>query len=309
MASCDPNAFKNLAAIPDIDDADKETLKEILLQEMSRGGGKIKKRKSRLSKKRKTKHRKTRRLQKGGLGVCDYVECMTLLASIIFIGYGIARCNYSGSYSSIILYALNGFSGGLSIIFGLNASKKYREAPAEEKQNVAHAGQFDWIGKLNMIHMYAGKIVGYINKLKNKGINCKTVIPDPLYEFLKILCEVKNGKLEEAEAKLAVKNLLEPIQNSQNIITMEGNSIIIQNMQPNQVVKINVELLQQFVSTPEPTTSAQNLQASSSTPAPTMGAQKLQRMPSAASVVSEDEGDSDRDTESDTVVGMYLKSA
>ena len=43
MASCDPNAFKNLAAIPDIDDADKETLKEILLQEMSRGGGKIKK--------------------------------------------------------------------------------------------------------------------------------------------------------------------------------------------------------------------------------------------------------------------------
>ena len=25
MASCDPNAFKNLAAIPDIDDADKET--------------------------------------------------------------------------------------------------------------------------------------------------------------------------------------------------------------------------------------------------------------------------------------------
>lgn len=280
MASCDPNAFKKLAAIPDIDDADKETLKEILLQGMSHSGGKIKKRKSRLSKKRKTKHRKTRRLQKGGLGVCDYVECITLLASILFIGYNIGRCNYSGSYLSVILYALNGFAGALNSIFGLNASKEYRAAPAEEKQNAAHAGQFNWVGKLNIIHLYAGKIVGYITKLKTNGINCKTVIPDPLYNLLKIFCEVKNGKLEEADAKLAIKNLLEPIQNSQNIISMEGNSIIIQNMQPNQVVKISVELLQQFVSTPAPTT----------------GAQKLQRMPSAASVVSDDEGDNDRDT-------------
>jgi hypothetical protein len=251
--SCDPNSFRKIDEIKEIDGSDKEILKSILADELNdaKGG---KRRGKKLSKKYKNKNKKTRRKQKGG-DMCDNLACISLLASILFIGYGISVCAYSQSYTTVLHFTFDGFQGALNILFGINAFTKYDAASKSgtvmEKQAAAHAGQWDIIGKMNGIYGYAGRITGYIRKLKTKGVSCRTVIPDPLFDFLKILCEVKNNKTSEAEAKIKITNLLQPIQDSENIINIEGNNIIIKNMKPEQVIKINIELLSSVVS-PEP---------------------------------------------------------
>jgi hypothetical protein len=244
--SCDPNAFNKIDEIEELNETDKQFLKDILQEELR--GGKNKRRKRKLSKRNKKQNKKTRRQQKGG-DACDNLACASLLGSIIFIGYGIAACAYSGSYVNVVHFALDGFSAAFNIIFGITAFSKYNAVANDptkllgDRQAAAHAGQWDVLGRLNGIYGYAGRIVGYIKKLKTKGVSCRNIIPDPLFDFLKILCEVKNEKITEEEAKKQIADILQPIQDSRDIINIEGNSIIIKNMNPSQVIKINIELL------------------------------------------------------------------
>jgi len=238
--SCDPNAFKKIDEIEEFSEADKQMLKNILSEEL-RGG---KRRKRNQSKKNKKQNKKTRRHQKGG-DRCDNLACLSLLGSILFIGYGIATCAYSGAYTNVLRFAFDGFSTAFNILFGVTAFARFNDPTKSlaDRTVAAHAGQWDVLGKWNGIYGYSGRIVGYIKKLKTKGVSCRNIIPDPLFDFLKILCEVKNEKMSEEEAKKKITDLLQPIQDSKDVINIEGNSIIIKNMKPEQVIKINIELL------------------------------------------------------------------
>jgi hypothetical protein len=231
---------RNIDKIQGFTSSEKAILKGILQKELTsgiKGGG-------RKTRNRNTKKKSTmRRMQKGG-DRCDVLACASLLASIIFIGYGITTCVYSTTYLEVLHFALDGFAGAFNIIFGITAINNYRatqEKPANDRTAAAHAAQWDVAGRLNIIHTYAGKVMGYITKLKTKGISCKTVIPDPLYDFLKIMCEVKAGTISEEDAKSQISALLTPIQDTKDIVYIEGNEITIQNMQPDQVIKINIQ--------------------------------------------------------------------
>jgi hypothetical protein len=238
---CDTRVLQhNIDKIQGFTPSDKAILKGILRKELTsgvKGGGK--KTRNRNSKKKSTMRRK----QMGGDG-CNVLACVSLLASIIFIGYGITTCVYSTTYLEVLHFALDGFMGAFNIIFGITAINNYRASegkPAIDRTAAAHAGQWDVVGKWNMIHMYSGKVMGYITKLRTKGISCKTVIPDPLYDFLKIMCEVKAGTIRKEDAKSQISALLTPIQDTKDIVYIDGNEITIQNMQPDQVIKINIQ--------------------------------------------------------------------
>jgi hypothetical protein len=243
MSSCPRNVFSKIDDIDGLDESDKMALKGILQQElgvMSVGGKRRRKtRGKRMWNKRTIK-------QRGGvIGPCDRLACVALLSSIIFIMNGI-YCAYSATYVSVLRFALDGFVGAFNVIFGINAVNSYGAAGNRtdaERQAVAHSSQFDVIGKINLIHMYAGKLMGYINKLRNKGVSCSSILPDPMMDFLRIMCEVKNNAVTEDQAKQQIRRILEPLQLSEDIITMNGNSITIQNMSPGQIVKIDVRLL------------------------------------------------------------------
>jgi len=250
---CNPRVLQDsIDEIQGFTSSEKAILKGILRKELTsgiKGGG-------RKTRNRNTKKKSTmRRMQKGG-DRCDVLACASLLASIIFIGYGITTCVYSTTYLEVLHFALDGFAGAFNIIFGITAINNYRatqEKPANDRTAAAHAGQWDVAGRLNIIHTYAGKVMGYITKLKTKGISCKTVIPDPLYDFLKIMCEVKAGTISEEDAKSQISALLTPIQDTKDIVYIEGNEITIQNMQPDQVIKINI---QAFTKNADSTSSA-----------------------------------------------------
>lgn len=241
---CNPTALQhNIDEIQEFTPSDKAILKSILRKELTsgvKGGG----RRGRKTRSRNPKKKSTmRRKQMGGDG-CDVLACVSLLASIIFIGYGITTCVYSATYLEVLHFALDGFMGAFNIIFGITAINNYRasqEKPANDRTAAAHAGQWDVVGKWNMIHMYSGKVMGYITKLRTKGISCKTVIPDPLYDFLKIMCEVKAETISKEDAKSQIRALLTPIQDTKDIVYIDGNEITIQNMQPDQVIKINIQ--------------------------------------------------------------------
>jgi len=246
MSTCNENVFGEIRSIKGITPNDKETLMGILQDELNAPVGGKRSRKTRV--RRGRNKRSIRRKQTGGVrGPCDNLACVTLLASIIFIGNGI-YCAYSSTYVSVLRFALDGFAGAFNVLFGINALNSYNaavERPSADPKSVAQAGIFDMVGKINIIHVYAGKLMGYINKLRNKGVSCSTILPDPLMDFLRIMCEVKNNKINEEDAKQEIRRILEPVQSSEDIITMDGNSITIQNMKPGQIIKIDVRLLTQ----------------------------------------------------------------
>ena len=257
--------FIKIDELPNLDAESKELLKDELTQihKSMKGGSKKRTSKFFLKKKHKKtqKNKKIKKLQYGG-DKCDILACGSLLASIIFIGYGIYTCTYSVAYINVIHYLFDSFQGALNIIFGITAINSYiasSNRPNLERQNAAQSGIWDWTGRINMLHMYAGKIVGYIKKLRTKGISCRTVIPDPLFDLLQILCQVQDGKKTESEAKVLIKNILQQIEDTENVVSIDGNSITIQNMAPNQIVKINISLLNKLE---EPSTSQESFSSS-----------------------------------------------
>ena len=131
-----PDAIDKIAHL-NIDEDDKKLLTRILRSEF---GVQSQSRSRKIGGKRPKKTARRRR-QTGGLD-CDNLSCVAVLATLIFIGYGIGTCVYPVGYVNIVKYIFDSYMGTFNILFGISFINGYNKANGStpERQDAAQKG-------------------------------------------------------------------------------------------------------------------------------------------------------------------------
>ena len=159
---------------------------------------------------KKSRRKRKRGTRRGG-NLCSKLECVTLMSSMIFVGYNIRTCAINKHLIDVIQYVLSTYRGTLSVLLGKNAAAAYKAAqskPQEEQDAIMFKETMDWAGKLVLLHRLLGILVGYIRAMKANPLQCKTYLPGPVIELLEVFCKVDKGQMPPGAAKEAVAEIL-----------------------------------------------------------------------------------------------------
>lgn len=237
-----------------------EMFQSLLPEANSNGGYKFKKSKNnRMNRFNKTKNKN--KFKKGGNG-CKTAKYAIIIASIAASLIGVYSCvasNQTSDYSALIIWSTNQFRQSIINLF--NIADNYANVQSG-KLNILQA-TLESFGKLNLLNVGLEKITAYYNRLKTVQ-NIEDVLPKPLSNFLDIFCQLETNKINLEQAKEETKKQLEiskeaseiqqilpqdevPSSKIAEMMRKEGNSIIIENINPNQIVKINVNIIDKQV--------------------------------------------------------------
>jgi hypothetical protein len=275
-----PNSVINdLHVKPETKDLMKEMFQKLSSESQNGGnpkhnGGKTKNNRMRKFKKlifsNKQRRKKTSKKYKRGGSGCA-AKYMVIISAIVLSLIGVYYCiaNTDSDYYKLITFVTTQFRQSIINLF--NIADNYSNVQSG-KMNTLQA-ILESFGKLNLFNTGLEKMTAYYNRLKtDKNIkNIEDVIPKPLSNFLDIFCklEEKDGQLtlekakKEVETQLTVNDTVKEIQQSlpQSIsginefsnvsLRKEGNTIFVENVNPNQSVKIDVKIVDKRLNDPD----------------------------------------------------------
>jgi len=269
-----PNSVINdLHVNPKTKDLMKEMFQKLSSESQNGGkmkhtGGKTKNNRMRKFKKlsfsnmQRRKKNKSKKYKKGGSGCA--AKYMFIISAIVLSLIGVYYCiaNTDSDYYKLITFATTQFRQSIINLF--NIADNYSNVQSG-KMNTLQA-ILESFGKINLFNTGLEKMTAYYNRLKTVK-NIEDGIPKPLSNFLDIFCklEEKDGQLtlekakKEVETQLTVNDTVKEIRQSfpQSIseinefsnvsLRKEGNTIFVENVNPNQSVKIDVKIIDKRV--------------------------------------------------------------
>jgi hypothetical protein len=272
--------------LKDVDDKTKDIMKEMMNDlktnkyqhptdqtggKMKHNGGKTKNNRMRKFKKLRFSNSRQRRKQtskkyKGGnKRLLQYAFIISIIVAAFISSYKCAPTDNT-DFNEVIKFITTQFKESVINLFNIADNIKNIQAG---KMNTLQAG-LEVFAKMNLFNTALEKFTSYYKRLTKKSqTTIVDVIPTPISNFLDILCHLYNGTvnkqdtIKKIEEELSVTGMAKEVQESlphsiseineiSNVsLIKDGNTMIIENVNPNQRVKIEAKIIDKRVNDPD----------------------------------------------------------